>query len=172
MTVINIRGENVDQTWRDVEVAEKTRSLDSVILSFASLKEHIETLDQKSLSRIGVRLTVNDEIGEIADHARHIGLIDLVFPNFKDGRPFSTAVTVRRDYGFSGDLRASGDILPDQALFLARCGFSTIVVPVQFPVKQFKTSLGAYTIAYQAAVDSNVSQVRDLRRSAVEVVAE
>lgn len=172
MTVINIRGEAVDQTWRDIEVAEETNSLDSVIFSLASLKEHIETLDQQSLSRVGVRMTVDDEIGEIADHAKHIGLIDLVFPHFKDGRPFSTAVTVRRDYGFSGDLRASGDILPDQALFLARCGFSTIVVPSQFAVEQFKTSLKAYTVVYQAAADSNVSQVKDLRRSAAEVAAQ
>jgi len=53
-----------------------------------------------------------------------------------------------------------------------RCGFSTIAVPPQFSVEQFKASLAAYSVAYQAATDSHVSLVSDLRRSAVEVAAE
>jgi uncharacterized protein (DUF934 family) len=172
MTVINIRGEAIDQTWRDVDGAGETDSLDSAVLSLTSLKEHIEALDQKSLSRIGARLTIDDDIEEVADSAKHLGLIELVFSHFKDGRPFSTAVMLRRDYGFKGELRASGDILPDQALFLVRCGFSTIAVPQQFSVEQFRAALSAYSVAYQAGSDDQLELVSDLRRSAVEVAAE
>ncbi len=172
MTVVNIQGEVLDQIWRDFDAASDSNSLDSSIANLVDLSGHIEKLDEQSLSRVGVRLTVDDDAKEIADHAKHLGLIDLVFPQFKDGRPFSTAVTIRRDYGFTGDLRASGDILPDQALFLVRCGFSSIVVPPQFSVEQFKVSLGAYSVAYQPAADGGVNLVQDLRAAAVEVAAE
>lgn len=172
MTVINIRGEAVDQSWRNIEVVEETGSLDSAVLSFAKLKEHVKALDQQSLSRIGARLTIDDDIEEIAGSAKHLGLIELVFSHFKDGRPFSTAVMLRRDYGFKGELRASGDILPDQALFLIRCGFSTIAVPSQFSAEQFRAALIAYSVAYQAGSDGQLELVSDLRRSAVEVAAE
>lgn len=165
MTVVNIKGEVLDQTWRSFEGMDDVGFLDLAIVSLADLRAHVEALDGQSLSRVGVRLTVDDTTNEIVDHAKHLGLIELVFSQFKDGRPFSTAATLRRDYGFTGDLRASGDILPDQALFLARCGFSSIVVPRQFTVEQFKVSLEAYSVAYQPATDGGVTLVRDLRCS-------
>ena len=37
--------------------------------------------------------------------------IDLHFPKFSDGRAFSQAVMLRRRLGFSGELRATGDVL-------------------------------------------------------------
>lgn len=172
MTVVNIQGEVIDPSWRSVEDGEEIESLNSAIVSLATLKEHVVSSDQPSLSGVGVRLSVDDDLSDIADHAQHLGLIELVFSQFKDGRPFSAAVTLRRDYGFTGELRASGDILPDQALFLVRCGFSTISVPPQFSVEQFMASLAAYSVAYQPAIDSHVSLSGELRKSTVEVAAE
>lgn len=172
MTVVNIQGEVIDPSWRSVEDGEEAGSLDAAIVSLATLKEHIESFDQPSLSGVGVRLTVEDDVNDIADYIQTLGLVELVFSQFKDGRPFSAAVTLRRDYGFTGELRASGDILPDQALFLVRCGFSTLVVPPQFSVEQFRASLGAYSTAYQPATESHVQLVGDLRNPTVEVAAE
>lgn len=54
--------------------------------------------------------------------------IVLHFPKFTDGRAFSQAVLLRRRYGFAGDIRASGDVLIDQLVQMARSGFTSAVL--------------------------------------------
>ncbi|ART48246.1 DUF934 domain-containing protein [Acidovorax carolinensis] len=54
--------------------------------------------------------------------------IDLSFPKFTDGRAFSQAVLLRRRYGFAGDIRATGDVLIDQLVQMARSGFTSAVL--------------------------------------------
>lgn len=54
--------------------------------------------------------------------------IDLHFPRFTDGRAFSQAVLLRRRRGYTGAIRATGDVLIDQLVLMARCGFSEAVL--------------------------------------------
>ena len=54
--------------------------------------------------------------------------IDLHFPKFTDGRAFSQAFLLRRRLGFTGEIRATGDVLIDQLLQMQRCGFDTAVL--------------------------------------------
>ena len=54
--------------------------------------------------------------------------IELQFPQFTDGRAFSQAVMLRRRHGFAGDLRATGDVLIDQLVQMARSGFTSAVL--------------------------------------------
>ena len=54
--------------------------------------------------------------------------IDLHFPQFTDGRAFSQAYLLRRRRGFTGELRATGDVLIDQLVQMQRTGFSSAVL--------------------------------------------
>ncbi|WP_198970547.1 DUF934 domain-containing protein [Xylophilus sp. ASV27] len=54
--------------------------------------------------------------------------IDLVFPKFTDGRAYSQAFLLRRRRGFAGEIRATGDVLIDQLVQMARTGFSVAVL--------------------------------------------
>ncbi len=54
--------------------------------------------------------------------------IELDFPKFTDGRAFSQAVLLRRRFGFGGDIRATGEVLIDQLVQMARSGFSSAVL--------------------------------------------
>ncbi len=54
--------------------------------------------------------------------------IELNFPKFTDGRAYSQAFLLRRRLGFQGDIRATGDVLIDQLVQMARMGFSTAVL--------------------------------------------
>ena len=54
--------------------------------------------------------------------------IELHFPTFSDGRAFSQALMLRRRCGFTGDIRAVGDVLVDQLSQMQRCGFSSAVL--------------------------------------------
>lgn len=54
--------------------------------------------------------------------------VDLNFPKFTDGRAYSQAFLLRRRLGFKGEIRATGDVLIDQLVQMARTGFDTAVL--------------------------------------------
>lgn len=54
--------------------------------------------------------------------------VDLQFPKWTDGRAYSQARLLRVRLGYRGELRATGDVLVDMALPLARTGFDTAVL--------------------------------------------
>ncbi len=54
--------------------------------------------------------------------------IELQFPKFTDGRAYSQALLLRRRYQFTGDIRATGDVLIDQLVHMHRSGFSSAVL--------------------------------------------
>ncbi len=172
MTIVNTSGDAVEQGWRTVESVESSGPHHGIIVSPAILQDSFDESDSAALSQVGVRLTVDDDVSEIAAYVPHLGLIELVFAHFKDGRPYSAATTIRRDYKFTHELRASGDVLPDQAIFLIRSGFSSVDVPDQFTAQEFKKSLMAYSVAYQSAYDSHLSLIDELRRSTPDVATE
>ncbi len=54
--------------------------------------------------------------------------IDLHFPGFADGRAFSQAFMLRRRRGYTGEIRATGDVLIDQLVQMQRTGFTSAVL--------------------------------------------
>lgn len=54
--------------------------------------------------------------------------IDLQFPKFTDGRAYSQARLLRQRLKFAGEIRATGDVLIDQLVHMARCGFDVAVL--------------------------------------------
>jgi uncharacterized protein (DUF934 family) len=54
--------------------------------------------------------------------------IDLQFPKFSDGRAYSQAFVLRRRMGFTGEIRATGDVLIDQLVQMQRTGFTSAVL--------------------------------------------
>jgi uncharacterized protein (DUF934 family) len=67
--------------------------------------------------------------------------IDLHFPKFTDGRAYTQAFYLRRRSGFTGEIRATGDVLIDQLVHMERQGFSVAVLRadqhLDFAQKQF-----------------------------------
>ena len=104
--------------------AHSTRSTDLISLEIAN------TEDPRSLSLTGVQR------------------IDLAFPKFTDGRAFSQAFLLRRRLGFSGEIRATGDVLIDQLVMMKRSGFDAAVLRadqnLDFAQAQFDRYNGFY----------------------------
>ncbi|HBS32628.1 MAG TPA: oxidoreductase [Parvularcula sp.] len=80
----------------------------------------------------------------------------LEFPAFADGRAYSQARLLRERLGFAGEIRARGAVLPDQALFMARAGFTALEIGERDPAP-YRAALGAYTVFYQPAADAALS---------------
>ena len=75
--------------------------------------------------------------------------IELDFPKFTDGRAFSQAVVLRRRLGFQGEIRAGGDVRVDLLQQLARCGFTSAVLPNSEAVKTGQQLLAKFSGFYQ-----------------------
>lgn len=80
-------------------------------------------------------------------------VIVLDFPKFGDGRAYSQARLLRERYGFQGEIRAQGEVLRDQVLFMVRCGFDALEL-ARADVESAEEALAEFSHAYQAAADS------------------
>jgi uncharacterized protein (DUF934 family) len=82
----------------------------------------------KSKKKIGIQINSDENIKLIENDLKKISMIQIHFKTFKDGRPFTLAKTHRRKFNFTKEIRASGHILPDQFVFLLRCGFDSVEI--------------------------------------------
>jgi len=75
--------------------------------------------------------------------------IELAFPKFTDGRAYSQAFLLRRRLGFTGDLRATGDVLVDQLQQMQRSGFSSAVLRADQDLATAQRQLDRFEAFYQ-----------------------
>ena len=116
----------------------------------------------RSAGRLGVWLDSDEDPVQIADSLAAFGLIAVNFPQFTDGRGYSTARLLRERYGWKGPLRAVGDVQRDQLFYLARCGFDEFLLadgqdaPQEDLLRGAREALSAFgdfTDAYQTSVE-------------------
>ena len=72
---------------------------------------------------IGVVLAGDEEVETLVYDLPRIPVIALSFAKYRDGRHYSSARLLRERYGYTGEVRAVGDVLREQARFMVRCGF-------------------------------------------------
>jgi uncharacterized protein (DUF934 family) len=81
--------------------------------------------------------------------------IDLYFPKFTDGRAYSQAFLLRRRLGFKGEIRATGDVLIDQLVSMARTGFDVAVLREGLDASAAQRQFDRFPAFYQgSAVDT------------------
>lgn len=89
-----------------------------------------------------VMLPPDAAVERLAPRLEELELICVDFPKFRDGRGFTLARRLRQVFGFAGDVRAVGHVLPDQFAALVDCGFSTIATPPAHPPEQWRQEAG------------------------------
>lgn len=117
--------------------------------------------------RFALSIPNTEDVGTLADIVGRFDALILEFPDFKDGRAYSQARVLRERLGYQGEIRARGEILCDQALFMVRAGFDALDIGDGDP-GGFRAALSAYSAFYQAAADGAVpiSLLRARRRAA------
>ncbi|WP_149539827.1 DUF934 domain-containing protein [Siccirubricoccus phaeus] len=153
-------GRLVDDAW--VSVADDAVLPDSpAILSLARLRRDAAELASRR-APLGLVLPPEVAVAEIADLLPLLSLVALVLPKFRDGRAFTQARALREQHGFTGEIRATGHVIPDQYLALLRCGVSTVEVPAGADPAVWDAARRVIGIAYQRAVvpDSPLSLLR------------
>jgi len=95
------------------------------------------------------RLQLANDADPRAATLEGIRVVELHFPRFSDGRAFSQAFLLRRRLGFTGEIRATGDVLIDQLLQMQRSGFSQAVLRADQSVEHGQILLALYPAFYQ-----------------------
>jgi uncharacterized protein (DUF934 family) len=110
-------------------------------------------LDQSNST--AVRLEPNEDARLLIPHLGRITLVEIAFPKFRDGRGYSSA-RILREAGYKGELRAQGDVLVDQLLFMRRCGFDSFAPDSPLEADVAAACLARYPDVYQPAADAAV----------------
>jgi uncharacterized protein (DUF934 family) len=116
--------------------------------------------------RTGVWLGGADDPRDIAGDLQHFGVVAVRFPSFTDGRGYSIGRLLRERYGWSGELRAVGDIQRDQLFYLTRCGFNAFSLREGEDVDVALTGFDDFSERYQASVDQPLPLFRRRELSA------
>lgn len=105
--------------------------------------------------RFALALPNDADVAEIVGALKSFAAVILEFPTFKDGRAYSQARLLRERYFYRGEIRARGEVLQDQAFFMARAGFDAYEVEPGAG-EAFAEALAAFSHVYQPAADGAV----------------
>lgn len=99
-----------------------------------------------------VRIEAGEDITVLFPHLARVRLIEVDFPRFRDGRGFSTA-RMLREAGYTGELKATGDVLVDLIFFMRRCGFDSFAPDKPFDPVDAENALTRWDHVYVPAAD-------------------
>ena len=160
MPVVDCNGP-IENPW--VTLADDISVTDGVptIVFMDHLKNHHHSLFAQG-SGVGVEIEGDVDLNELKPFLSQLSLVVVRFDSLKDGRPFSIGRLLRERYDYKRDLRAAGPFIPDQVLFLLRCGFTSFDVGENFSMSTLKRTLAAYSLWYQRASDRTAT-ILDVR---------
>jgi uncharacterized protein (DUF934 family) len=100
---------------------------------------------------LGVWLAPEDDPAAIAADLAHFAVVGVMFPVFRDGRGYSTAMLLRSRYGYRGELRAIGDVLRDQLFYMQRVGFDAFAIRADRSPEDALAGLSDFSEVYQTS---------------------
>ena len=128
----------------------------AVLISTARFLDDPETLLRRA-GRLGVIWPNNRDVDDLVPWLDRLAAGALVFPSFRDGRAYSQARLLRERHGYDGELRATGQVLRDQFVFMLRAGFDAFEVKKDSDAEAFAVSAKRYSVFYQPTGDGRVT---------------
>ena len=106
----------------------------------------------------GALLLANSEdVLRQADNIHAHSVVVLDFPKWTDGRAYSQAVLLRGRLKYTGEIRATGDVMVDMLPLLQRCGFDAVQLRADQNVQSAKRALGYFSAHYQTVPPERVA---------------
>ena len=128
----------------------------AVLVSAARFLEDPEALLAR-VGELGVIWPNNRDLDDLLPYLDRLAAVALVFPSFRDGRAYSQARLLRERHGYGGELRATGQVLRDQFLFMLRAGFDTLEVKKESDAEAFALTAKRYSVFYQPTGDGRIT---------------
>jgi uncharacterized protein (DUF934 family) len=128
----------------------------AVLIPAARFLADAEALSRR-VGKTGVIWPNNRDVDDLVPYLDRLAVIGLVFPTFRDGRAYSQARLLRERHGFKGELRATGQVLRDQFMFMLRAGFDAFEVKKDSDAEAFVNTSRRYSVFYQPTGDGRVT---------------
>jgi uncharacterized protein (DUF934 family) len=124
-----------------------------VIVPLAVWLAQRETLAARA--DIGVWIAPDESGDALKADLGKFAVVAVDFPKFSDGRGYSIAYNLRKRLGYTGELRAIGDVLRDQLFSMHRVGFDAYATRPDRSIHDALKGLTVFSETYQASVDVN-----------------
>jgi uncharacterized protein (DUF934 family) len=128
----------------------------AILISAARFLEDPETLLRRA-GKTAVIWPNNRDLDDLVPWLDRLAAVALVFPTFRDGRAYSQARLLRERHGYRGELRATGQVLRDQFVFMLRAGFDAFEVKKESDAEAFAVTAKRYSVFYQPTGDGRVT---------------
>ena len=128
----------------------------AILIPAARFLENAEALSLRS-DKTGVIWPNNRDVDDLVPWLGRLAAVALVFPTFRDGRAYSQARLLRERHGYKGELRATGQVLRDQFVFMLRAGFDAFEVKKPSDAEAFAATVKRYTVFYQPTGDGRIT---------------
>jgi uncharacterized protein (DUF934 family) len=128
----------------------------AILISATRFLENPEAISRRP-GKTGVIWPNNRDIDDLVPYLDRLAVVALVFPTFRDGRAYSQARLLRERYGFKSELRATGQVLRDQFLFMLRAGFDAFEVKKEADAEAFTNTAKRYSVFYQPTGDGRLT---------------
>jgi uncharacterized protein (DUF934 family) len=134
-------------------------------VSLARWRREREAL-QPRLADAGVRLSNDLDVNDVYGELQGVTRIALEFPKFGDGRALSQARVLREQLGYTGEIRAIGDVQRDQLWHMHRCGIDAFETRPDRSIEDALKAFSEMSVVYQPATDSAPSIFQRRRQTA------
>jgi len=148
MALLSLTGIDV-RSWTLLPNDELPQEGASTLVTFARMQTDSDSIF-RSAGKVGVVLPTDTDFRDLENLVRDLALVAIEFPAFSDGRGFSLGVRLRKDMGFKGEVRATGPVMPDQALFLLRAGFDSVDIADASRLEAFQKAVTRFKDFYQS----------------------
>src|SRR5258708_3708335 len=128
----------------------------AILISSARFLADPETLSGR-VGKTGVIWPNNRDVDDLVPYLDRLAVVALVFPTFRDGRAYSQARLLRERYSYRGELRATGQVLRDQFVFMLRAGFDAFEVQKESDAEACAATAKRYSVFYQRTGDGRVT---------------
>lgn len=142
----------VDDPWVTVDDETELAGVSHAIIGLERWQRERAGLTGHN-GRLGLRLKSDQSPALVVDDLDRFDVVALEFPHFADGRAFTYARLLRERYRYTGEVRAVGQVLRDQAQFMRRCGFDAFEVADATGLDDWLQALDEITVSYQPAAD-------------------
>src|ERR1700761_1725724 len=128
----------------------------AVLVSAARFLEDPKALLAR-MGELGVIWPNNRDLDDLLPYLDRLAAVALVFPTFRDGRAYSQARLLRERYAYRGELRATGQVLRDQFVFMLRAGFDALDAKKANDAEAFAQTVQRYSVFYQPTGDGRLT---------------
>ena len=149
-------GETVNDPWVMLDDDAALPAEGDVILSLERLKAEQGAIAGRK-GRTGVVLPNAADMADLDALPGSLSLVVLEFPAFTDGRAYSQARQLRTKLGYRGELRASGDVLADQAAFMVGVGFDSFEIAPDQSLDVWTRASRSMSLAYQRGYEGGAA---------------